>query len=539
MNLLKRLGISLLRTLLDQGDLIATQILLPPVSGAIQTRLCRAVTGSSIPPQGSARLATKRSLVTVTVDGGAVDGAVPGAWAKYAIPKGLPEEEGERRMAIENAPHRVDDFDGVIAEGYGKGTKKLVYSGTVAVKIDGETALRKINIHHHRADRAGSHYDLVCEGVPMGTERWELSIPNGPFKGRYAFVDATGAMSSGEYNEGRLVTRMRDRGIRLDKPDYRLKDRAWLESEVGRDPDRYSVERKYDGALVNVAVKDARMYLRSHRDGGETYYDRFPRLEHLENPSPLLSCRLAFPAPAVSAVFRAELVHPDGAARVGGLSNSMPDRAQQYQREHGDAELYVWDVAEYQGKDVSARPYRERRGICRQLVDELRPYCKNLHLAEAAPDGVDAVEFYEKVIGDRRGLPYSEGIVVKDLNDPSGRTFTKIKPRAEFDWRIAPGGIVEGAGKYAGSVGAIMVEHPETGARSELGSLALPDAERQWIWDHRTQLEGHAVAKFEAMEITDAGAGAVRAGVFNGLHHAKGDERALQAIAQHELAAAS
>src|SRR5664279_6056839 len=88
MNPLKRLGISLLRTLLDQGDLIATQVLLPPVSGAIQTRLCRAVTGSSIPPQGSARLATKRSLVTVTVDGGAVDGAVPGAWAKYAIPKG-------------------------------------------------------------------------------------------------------------------------------------------------------------------------------------------------------------------------------------------------------------------------------------------------------------------------------------------------------------------------------------------------------------------------------------------------------------------
>jgi hypothetical protein len=440
-------------------------------------------------------------------------------------------------MAIENVPHRVDDFDGVIAEGYGKGLKKLVYSGTVAVKIDGETALRKINIHRHEADRAGMHYDLVCEGVPMGTERWELSIPNGPFKGRYAFVDASGAMSSGEYNEGRLVTRMRDRGVRLDKPDYRLKDRAWLETEVRRDPDRYSVERKYDGSLVNVSAnpKDARMYLRSHREGGETYYDRFPHLEHLENSSSLLSCRLAFPAPAVSAVFRAELVHPDGAAKVGGLSNSLPEKAQEYQREHGDAELYIWDVADYEGKNVSALPYRERRGICRQLVDELTPYCKNVHLAEAAPDGMDVVAFYEKVIHDPRGLPYSEGVVVKDLNDPSGGVFFKTKPREQLDWRIAPGGIVEGAGKYAGSAGAIMVEHPETGARSELGSLAVPDAERQWIWDHRAQLEGHAVAKFEAMEITDADAGAVRAGVFTGLHHAKGDEAALQAIGQHEL----
>ena len=275
------------------------------------------------------------------------------------------------------------------------------------------------------------------------------------------------------------------------------------------------------------------MYLRSHREGGETYYDRFPRLEHLESASPLLSCRLAFPAPAVSAVFRAELVHPDGAAKVGGLSNSLPEKAQEYQREHRDAELYVWDVAQYNGKDVSALPYRERRAICQSLVEELAPYCRNIHLAEAAPDGMDVVAFYEKVIHDPRGLPYSEGVVVKDLNDPSGGVFFKTKPREQLDWRIAPDGIVEGAGKYAESAGAIVVEHPETGARSELGSLAVSDAERQWIWDHRTQLEGQGVAKFEAMEITRAGT--VRAGVFTGLHHAKGDEAALQAIGQHEL----
>ena len=75
----------------------------------------------------------------------------------------------------------------------------------------------------------------------------------------------------------------------------------------------------------------------------------------------------------MSAVFRAELVHADGAAKVGGLSNSLPEKAQQYQREHGDAELYVWDVAEYKGKDVSALPYRERRTVCRELVRELKP----------------------------------------------------------------------------------------------------------------------------------------------------------------------
>jgi hypothetical protein len=64
--------------------------------------------------------------------------------------------------------------------------------------------------------------------------------------------------------------------------------------------------------------------------------------------------------------------------------------------------------------------------------------------------------------------------------------------------------------------------------------LAVSDAERQWIWNHRTQLEGHAVAKFEAMEITDAGA--VRAGVFLGIHPNKCfDESVLPILARHEL----
>ena len=96
MNPLKRLGIALFKTLLDQGDLIVTQVLLPPIAGRAQARICKAVTGSPLPPQGRARLSSYRNLVTVTVDGAAVDGPVPGAWAKYAIPKGLPAVEGER-----------------------------------------------------------------------------------------------------------------------------------------------------------------------------------------------------------------------------------------------------------------------------------------------------------------------------------------------------------------------------------------------------------------------------------------------------------
>ena len=193
MNTLKRLGIALWRTLLDQGDLIAMQVLLPPVAGAISKHVRLAVTGTHIPHEGPSRLASYRQAVTRTMDGAVLDGEAPGTWAKYAIPKGLPAEEGERRMAIENQAHSVEEKSFVIQEGYGKGTKTLVYAGTATYKIDGESHFGRVAVHFHQADNAGPHYDLVCEGVPAGTERWELALHNGPFKGRYAFVDASGA----------------------------------------------------------------------------------------------------------------------------------------------------------------------------------------------------------------------------------------------------------------------------------------------------------------------------------------------------------
>jgi hypothetical protein len=42
-------------------------------------------------------------------------------------------------------------------------------------------------------------------------------------------------------------------------------------------------------------------------------------------------------------------------------------------------------------------------------------------MAEEMPAGMDPVVFYDRVVSDRRGLPYSEGVVVKDNNDPTVR----------------------------------------------------------------------------------------------------------------------
>ena len=105
-------------------------------------------------------------------------------YAKFTLKKGLPTDQRPRTLAVESEPHSVDDFDGVIKEGYGKGEKRLIYSGTGVIKVGGSRKLGKINVHEHKAEKAGFHYDFVAEGVGPHTESFEVNIPNGVWKTR-------------------------------------------------------------------------------------------------------------------------------------------------------------------------------------------------------------------------------------------------------------------------------------------------------------------------------------------------------------------
>lgn len=452
-----------------------------------------------------------RPSQTKGVDGATLDGYVPGnAYAKYALPKGLPTA-GQRVLAIENDPHQVNGFDGVIEEGYGKGIKSLLIDDTVIVKIGRKTFPGRLNYHFHQADVAGPHYDLVVEGVPPGTKQWEMHIARGPQAGRYAFVTTA---------KGMLVVPMKDEGVRLAKPDYSLRDRSFLQ-EVDNDPNSWIVERKLDGSLGNVAIRGHRATFRSHRDTGKTYYDRLPQLEHIDNQSRFGTYRIIMPGPRLDGtILQGELVHPDGVGRMGGILNAHPDRARQIQALRGEATFHGWDIVKYKGRDVSRLPYQERRALLEKAVSEVRLYNRNWNVVDRPRQGETATAFYDRVSADV--LPFGEGVVVKRADDPTGRTWLKVKQTDYHDVPIVDW--VEGTGKYSGSLGAIVVEDPGTGRRSEVGSFAISDQQRSWIWDHRGDL-GRPVAKVRAQEVTSGGA--VRAGVFYGFHEGKGSEAGL------------
>ena len=464
-------------------------------------------------PLGIRQLALNRALQKKAVDGALLAGPRTGKeYAKFTLKKGLPTDQRPKTMAVENEPHSVDDFDGIIKEGYGKGEKRLIYSGTGAIKVGGSRQLGKINVHEHEAEKAGFHYDFVAEGVDPHTESFEVNIPDGVLKGRYAFRQA---FEKNRY----LVVHLKDNSVLVAKPDIHLKPPEFLKT-LSDSTRPVSVEWKDDGALSNMAIHNLRAVYRSHRPEGESYYDKLPAIEDLRNRSPVWLARKLFPGPEQEGtVLQGELHHADGAARVGGILNALPEKSIKIQQEKGPVEFYAWDIAQFKGRDVSQMPYGERRELYEAVIAEIRLFNRHLHIVPAMPEGGDPVEFYRAIIHDPRGLPWSEGVVVK-YQDSRDQWF-KVKANDTLDVRVIR--CIQGAGKFAGSLGAMVVEGP-TGVESEIGSFQLTNEQRRWIWEHRGVLTGQ-IAEVRALTVNESGA--IRAGVFVRFHPSKSEQGLL------------
>jgi hypothetical protein len=280
MNCLANLALSVAETVAREGGRLLFGIVLGKTKEFLGTPQ----------PLGTRQLVLNRAFQKKAVDGALLAGPQTGReYAKFTLKKGLPTEQRPRAIAIENQPHSVDDFDGAIKEGYGKGGKKLIYSGVGVIKVGGSCQLGKINVHAHNAKRAGFHYDFVAEGVDPHTASFEVNIPNGALKGRYSFRQA---FENNQY----LVVRMKDESVIVVKPDIHLKPPEFLQtlSQSGRP---VTVEWKDDGSLANMAIYDCRAVYRSHRPEGESYYDKLPAIEDLRNRSPVWLARRFFPVP--------------------------------------------------------------------------------------------------------------------------------------------------------------------------------------------------------------------------------------------------
>jgi DNA ligase-1 len=93
----------------------------------------------------------------------------------------------------------------------------------------------------------------------------------------------------------------------------------------------------------------------------------------------------------------------------------------------------------------------------------------------------------------------------------------KVKANDTLDVMVTR--CIEGTGKFAGSLGAMVVEGP-TGVESEIGSFQLTNEQRRWIWQHREVLTGQ-IAEVRAMTVNKSGA--IRAGTFVRFHPSRAE----------------
>jgi DNA ligase D-like protein (predicted 3'-phosphoesterase) len=93
-----------------------------------------------------------------------------GVLASWAVPKGLPEKPGERRLAIqvEDHPLSYGSFEGTIPEGeYGAGEVKIADSGTYEPLVWGS---ERIEVLLHGKQLSGKY--VLLRFAKTGEKNW-------------------------------------------------------------------------------------------------------------------------------------------------------------------------------------------------------------------------------------------------------------------------------------------------------------------------------------------------------------------------------
>jgi len=99
-----------------------------------------------------------------------------GVLKSWAVPKEPPVEMGVKRLAIEVTDHDIDyiDFEGEIAEGYGKGIVKIWDSGT----YEPESMRSEKMVFALKGRKLAGRYVLLLpkwsKGAPEGKRQWLL-----------------------------------------------------------------------------------------------------------------------------------------------------------------------------------------------------------------------------------------------------------------------------------------------------------------------------------------------------------------------------
>lgn len=303
-----------------------------------------------------------------------------GVLKSWAVPKGPPTENNEKRLAIQVEDHPFDyiHFEGTIPKGnYGAGTVKIWDKG------------------HYQAEEADSKEESEKQ-IRKGLREGHLNIilHGKKLKGIYSLV----RMKTQDNKKEWLLIKKKSA---LPQPEFIQPMLATLK-ESPFDSDEWLFEIKWDGYRAIGIVEKAAVHLYSRNE--QSFHSHFPPI--LEDLSKIKQ----------NVILDGEVVVLD---KKGIPSFQL---LQNYQRnDEGQLVYMVFDILYLNGEDLMKTPLIERKKILKEIL----PETSHLHYCDHVLGKGKA--FFDVAL--KAGM---EGIIAKKMNSfyqpgTRGRDWFKIK----------------------------------------------------------------------------------------------------------------
>ncbi|MVZ89997.1 ATP-dependent DNA ligase [Microbacter sp. ANSKLAB05] len=393
-----------------------------------------------------------------------------GVLASWAVPKNLPTEPKDRRLAVNTEDHPLgyETFEGTIPKGeYGAGHMTVWDRGTyecekwredeIIVWLDGDKVSGRYVLVRTSAEKNQWIVQYMKDQSPDsfygGRDNPKSSYPD----------DDKRARGSGDSDgsDGKARSRSTDRSDSTSRPDAPPLPMIPTAAEVTELPDdTWAFEGKWDGYRVTLATDGAQTRLVSRNGNSMDWLtDGFPGLaEALER----------------RAVLDAELVILD--------ANGVPDfasLAKQAAAEGKDSslppvELFVFDVLEVDGVDLQKQAWERRREVLDLLAPALREVDR-VHVPEVL-DGpgdralAEAEEYgWEGIVAKRRDSKYESG----------RRSKAWLKQKLLTTTEAVVGGWRPGKGGRSGSLGSLLLGLPAETGLAYIGRVGTGFTDKQ------------------------------------------------------------
>ncbi|MDV8001452.1 ATP-dependent DNA ligase [Rhodococcus sp. IEGM 1408] len=385
-----------------------------------------------------------------------------GVLASWAVPKNLPTEPKDRRLAVHTEDHPLgyETFEGTIPKGeYGAGHMTIWDRGTYECEKWRDDEI----IVWLSGDKVSGRYVLIRTSAEKNQWIVQYMKDQSPdsFYGGHANpkssypTDADRQPDAGKQPEGE---RGPDAGQRPAAPPLPMIPTAGAVTALPGE--KWAFEGKWDGYRVTVATDGEHTRLVS-RNGNS--------LDFLADGFPGLAKALKVPS-----VIDGELVvlGPDGVpnfaalakqAAAGGTDSSI-----------GPVHLFVFDVLEVDGVDLQTQPWERRREVLDALSARLSQV-ERVQVPEVL-DGpgdralAEATEFgWEGIVAKRRDSRYESG----------RRSKSWLKEKLLTTTEAVVGGWRPGKGGRSGSLGSLLLGLPAETGLTYIGRVGTGFTDRQ------------------------------------------------------------